>query len=61
MSTLNKKSDIDLRKELTEKRSELQQFRFGMTGSRTRNVKQGRDLKRGIARILTEINRRSRA
>lgn len=60
MGTYTKKSESDLRKELKELRSELQRFRFGMTGSKTRNVKQGRDIKREIARILTELRMRQK-
>lgn len=60
MNKLVKKSDADLQKELKEKRSELQRFRFGMTGSKTRNVKRGRDLRKEVAQILTELSRRHR-
>jgi len=60
MNTFAKKSDADLHKELTEKKSDLQRFRFGMAGSKTRDVKRGRDLHRDIARILTELSRRHR-
>ena len=59
-TTLTKKSEADLRKMLKDKRSELQRFRFGMSGSKTRNVKRGRDVKKEIARILTELTRRRR-
>ena len=59
MHTLKKKSDSDLHKELNEKRSELQRFRFGMTGSKIRNVKHGRDLRKDIARVMTELGHRS--
>jgi len=58
MSSIAKKSDADLEKELREKRKELQQFRFGSAGSRTRNVKGGVNLRKDIARILTELNNR---
>ncbi len=60
MNKFGKKSESDLRKELTELKSELQSFRFGMTGSKTRNVKRGRDIKREIARILTELHGRQK-
>jgi len=60
MNQYTKKTDSDLQKELKEKRAELQNFRFGMAGSKTRNVKRGRDLRAAIARILTELNQRSR-
>ena len=60
MKTLANKTDHELLKELAEKRSGLRNFRFGATGSRTRNVKEGRNLRKDIARLLTEINRRKR-
>lgn len=54
----NKQSDSDLQKALREKRKELQQFRFGSAGSRTRNVKEGQNLRKTVARILTELTKR---
>jgi len=51
-----KKSVSDLEKELREKRKNLQKFKFGSAGSRTRNVKEGANIKKDIARILTELN-----
>lgn len=55
-----KQTDAELEKELREKRKTLQQFRFGSAGSRTRNVKEGHNVRRDIARILTELHRRHR-
>jgi ribosomal protein L29 len=45
---------------LTEKRNALQSFRFGSAGSKTRNVKEGQNLKKDIARILTVLNQKTR-
>lgn len=45
-------------KEVAEKRESLRVFRFGETGTRTRNVREGRNVRREIARILTEIRSR---
>lgn len=59
MKDLKKKSDTDLKKELAEKREALQKFRFGIAGSRLKNVKEGRALKKDVARILTEIRSRN--
>ena len=59
MKDLAKKKDTELFKELADARNKVQQFRFGMSGSRTRNVKEGRDLRKQIARILTELNSRT--
>ncbi len=51
-----KKTDQDLEKNLADKRAELRGFRFGLAGSKTKNVKKGKEIKRDIARILTELN-----
>ncbi len=53
-----KKSEKELEKMLKESREELRKFRFGLSGSRTRNLKEGRALRRKIAQILTEMNSR---
>lgn len=55
---LKNKSDKDLQKELSEERESIRAFRFGIAGSKVRNVKEGRDTKKQIARILTELNLR---
>lgn len=55
---LKNNNDKDLQKELSEKRESVRAFRFGIAGSKVRNVKEGRDTKRQIARILTEFNLR---
>lgn len=55
MKDLNTKSMADLKKLLTEKRESLQDFRFGSAGSKTRNVKEGRNIKKDIARIMTAL------
>jgi ribosomal protein L29 len=60
MSDFAKKKDEDLVKELREKREALRQFRFGSAGARTRNVKEGRNLRKDIARILTEMTTRTK-
>lgn len=36
----------------------LREFRFNIAGSKTRDVREGRNLKRNIARRLTELNAR---
>jgi ribosomal protein L29 len=57
-----KKMDVEgLNKEIAEKRESLRKFRFGEAGSRSRNVKEGRTLRRDIARIFTEIKSRDLA
>ena len=56
-----KKNEKDLMKFLVDKREELREFRFGIAGSKVRNIKAGRDTRREIARILTELKKRTGA
>ena len=58
---LKKYSIEDLQKEIAKKRESLRTFRFGEAGSRARNVREGRTLRRDIARMLTEIKARELA
>lgn len=46
---------------LSQKREALRAFRFGSAGSKTRNVKEGSNLKKDIARILTALNAPAKA
>lgn len=55
---LKEKSDKELEKSLKETREELRKFRFSQAGSSTRDIKEGQELRKKIARILTEINSR---
>lgn len=52
-SDISKMSAAEQAKELKASREKLREFRLGMTGSRVKNVKEGRTLRRTIARILT--------
>jgi ribosomal protein L29 len=61
MDEFKKKSITDLQKMIAEKREALRAFRFGEAGSRTRNVKEGRQMRRDIARMLTELKQRELA
>lgn len=58
MADIKKQSVEDLHKEIADKREALRSFRFAGTGSRTRNVREGRTLRKDIARILTELRAR---
>lgn len=60
MADVKKKNDKELAKELVEKRDELRQFKFGIAGSKVRDVKTGKNLRKDIARILTEQNARAK-
>ncbi|TSC61367.1 MAG: hypothetical protein G01um1014107_21 [Parcubacteria group bacterium Gr01-1014_107] len=55
---LKDKGQSELLKMLREKREALRNFRFGVAGSKVRNVKEGRALRKEIARILTKLNER---
>lgn len=56
MSEFKNKTEKDLQKALYDKRVAFKNFRFGISGSKIRNVKEGRELKRDIARIMTELS-----
>ncbi|MDQ3014909.1 MAG: 50S ribosomal protein L29 [bacterium] len=57
MNEFKNKTEKDLKKILADKRKALQTFRFSISGSKTRNVKEGKGLKKSIAQILTELKR----
>lgn len=52
---LKNKTEDDMIKILNEKRESLRGFRFGINGSKVKNVKEGRNTKRDIAMILTKL------
>lgn len=56
--TLQKKTVQELQQELGAKRKALRDFRFSIAGAAARNDKEGKTLRRDIARILTELNNR---
>ena len=58
MSSLKDKKDTDLHKELDEKRKSLRGFRFGVAGSKIKNIKEARNLRKDIAKVLTELGSR---
>jgi len=55
---LKKYSVEDLHKEIREKREALRSFRFGSAGSRSRNTREGRGLRKDVARLMTETSAR---
>ena len=57
-SELIKKTDKELSKILTEKREKSRGFRFNTKGTKIKNIKEGSNIKKDIARILTEQHRR---
>lgn len=58
MKDLKNKKDIELTTMITEKRKALREYRFNISGSNIRNTKHAKNIKKDIARILTEINTR---
>lgn len=49
-------NEKDLLKMLADKRTELSNFKFGVAGTKVKNVKTVRNLRRQIAQILTKLN-----
>ena len=58
MTDIKKMSEEELKQSVADKRLELRAFRFGGAGSRTRNVREGRTIRKTIARFLTEMRDR---
>jgi len=58
MTDFSKHTTADIEKEIAEKRDALKSFRFGEAGSRARNVREGRNLRKDIARLMTELSTR---
>jgi ribosomal protein L29 len=56
MTEYQGKDPKELNRLLKEKQEALRNFRFNLSGSKTRNVKEGRAIRKDIARILTELN-----
>lgn len=50
------KTPADLAKMAAEKREALRAFRFGGAGAKTKNVREGRAIRKDLARILTALN-----
>lgn len=51
-----KKNTEELIKEINEKRLSLRDIRFGGAGSKSKNVKEQKTIKKEIARIKTALN-----
>ena len=60
ISELQQKNDAELVTTISEMQEELRKLRFGIAGSALRNSHAIRNLRRNIARGLTEFNRRSK-
>lgn len=58
MSDIKKLATEEILKEVLAKREALRSFRFGGAGGRAKNVREGRMLRRDVARMLTEVSSR---
>jgi len=57
MENLLKKTEKELIQLLVEKREALRILRFSMSGGQVKNFKEGKNLKKDIARIMTLLNK----
>jgi ribosomal protein L29 len=57
MKELINKTENELKQLLKEKQEALRVFRFAMSGSKTKNLKEGQNLKKEIAQIMTLLNK----
>ncbi len=53
------KGEAELEKTLNEKREAFRVLRFALAGSKSKNVREGREIRKTIARILTEKSSRA--
>lgn len=58
MADISTRAIEDILKELKEKQEALRVFRFGAAGSRAKDVKAGKNLRKEVARLQTEISKR---
>jgi ribosomal protein L29 len=56
---LRQKSANELGTIATEHRAALRSFRFGISGSKTKNVREGRNTRRSLARSLTILKEKN--
>ena len=57
MKDLIKKTEKELKMLLAEKKEALRVFRFAMSGGKIKNLKEGSNLKKEIAQIMTLLNK----
>ena len=58
MSEYKNKTEKEIVKLLNDKREALRNYRFAISGSKTRNVREGRNTRKEIARLMTEMSGR---
>jgi ribosomal protein L29 len=59
MTNFKEQSVEDLQKLVADKREALRNSRFQAAGSRSRNTREGRNLRKEVAQILTELRTRT--
>jgi len=60
ISELRQKSPAELQKMLSEYREKLRQLRFDLAAGKVKNIREIREVKKDIARILTLLNQKSK-
>lgn len=60
MSEYKNKTEKEIIGLLNDKREALRNYRFAISGSKTRNVREGRNTRKEIARLMTELSDRRR-
>lgn len=55
MSEYKNKTEKEIAQLLSDKREALRKYRFSISGSKTRNVREGRNTRKEIARLMTEL------
>ncbi len=61
MKDITTKTVADLQKMLSDKREALRVFRFGAAGAKAKNVREGRAIRKDIARMLTALSAQMKA
>jgi len=57
MEDIKNKTEKELTQMLKDKKEALRVFRFALSGGKTKNIKEGQNLKKEIARIMTFLNK----
>ena len=60
MSEYKNKTEKEIAKLLNDKIEALRNYRFAISGSKTRNVREGRNTRKEIARLMTELSDRKK-
>jgi ribosomal protein L29 len=55
LKDLRKKNKGEISKMVDEKKAALSNFKFGVIGGKTKNVKEGKNLRKEIAQLLTVV------